>query len=62
MIGIELAKPGAGVVDRCRGKGVLINCTHDTVLRLMPPMIVTKKEIDLGIGVLDKALKEEFGG
>jgi len=61
MIGIELAKSGAGVVDRCRGKGVLINCTHETVLRLMPPMTVTKKEIDLGISVLDEALTEEFG-
>jgi 4-aminobutyrate aminotransferase-like enzyme len=31
------------------------------VLRLMPPMTVTKKEIDLGISVLDEALTEEFG-
>jgi acetylornithine/N-succinyldiaminopimelate aminotransferase len=62
MIGIELAKPGAGVVTRCLNKGVYINCTHDTVLRFMPPMTVTKKEIDLGVRTLDEALGEEFGG
>ncbi len=62
MIGIELAKPGAGVVSRCLDKGVYINCTHDCVLRFMPPMIVTKAQIDQGIDALDEALTEEFGG
>ncbi len=62
MIGIELAKPGAGVVSRCLDKGVYINCTHDTVLRFMPPMIVTKAQIDQGVDALDEALAEEFGG
>ena len=61
MIGIELTKPGAGVVARSQKMGVLINCTHDTVLRFMPPMTVTKNEIDKGIRVLGKALKQEFG-
>jgi acetylornithine/succinyldiaminopimelate/putrescine aminotransferase len=61
MIGIELTHPGAGVVSRCLDKGVYINCTHDTVLRFMPPMIVTRKELDLGIDALDEALTEEFG-
>jgi acetylornithine/N-succinyldiaminopimelate aminotransferase len=61
MIGIELAKPGAGVVDRCREKGLLINCTHDVVLRFMPPMIVKETHIDQGIAILDEALTEEFG-
>ncbi|HUW55015.1 MAG TPA: aspartate aminotransferase family protein [Planctomycetota bacterium] len=62
MIGIDLLRPGAGVVARCMQKGVLINCTHDTVLRFMPPMIVKKSHIDRGIRTLDEALTEEFGG
>ncbi len=62
MIGIELTKPGAGVVSRCMKKGVLINCTHDTVLRFMPPMTVTKAQIDRGIDTLDAALAVEFAG
>ena len=61
MIGVELAKPGAGVVDRCRKKGLLINCTHDVVLRFMPPMIVEESHIDEGVAILDEALAEEFG-
>jgi acetylornithine/N-succinyldiaminopimelate aminotransferase len=61
MIGIELSRPGAGVVARCQEKGMLINCTHDTVLRFMPPMIVMRTQIDKGLDILDEALKEEFG-
>ncbi|HUU42853.1 MAG TPA: aspartate aminotransferase family protein [Planctomycetota bacterium] len=60
MIGIELAQPGAGVVARCMRKGMLINCTHDTVLRFMPPMIVKKSHIDRAMKLLDEALTEEF--
>ena len=62
MIGIDLMRPGAGVVRRCMDKGVLINCTQDTVLRVMPPMIVKKSHIDRGVKALDEALTEEFGG
>lgn len=61
MIGVELDRPGAGVVARCMEKGVLINCTQDTVLRLMPPMIVKRSHINRGIAALDEALAEEFG-
>ena len=60
MIGIDLARAGAGVVERCMKKGMLINCTHDTVLRFMPPMIVKKTHIDRAMKLLDEALTEEF--
>jgi acetylornithine/succinyldiaminopimelate/putrescine aminotransferase len=36
---------------------LLLNCTHDTVLRMLPPYIVTEKEIDRAMSVLSKALK-----
>ena len=35
-------------------EGMLINCTHDTVLRFLPPYIVTEKEVDQAVKVLAK--------
>ena len=57
MLGVELKSPGKDIVEGCIAKGLLINCTHNTVLRLMPPMIVEKKDIDKTIGILDEVLK-----
>jgi len=58
MIGMELEIPGAQVVQKCLEKGFIINCTHDTVLRFVPPLIVQEQEIDRLIQVLDEVLKE----
>jgi len=59
MIGMELEVPGAKLVEKCLEKGLVINCTHDTVLRFVPPLIVEEKEIDQAIRILDEVLKEE---
>jgi acetylornithine/succinyldiaminopimelate/putrescine aminotransferase len=58
MIGIQLTRPGAQIVAKCLEKGLRINCTHDTVIRFMPPMIVTKEQIDEAVGILDSVLSE----
>jgi len=58
MIGVQLKGPGGGIVERCLEKGLRINCTHDTVLRIMPPMIVTREQIDEAVGILDGVLGE----
>ena len=58
MIGIELTRGGAEIVDKCLEKGLRINCTNDTVLRFMPPMIATKEQIDQAIEILDAVLAE----
>ncbi len=58
MLGVELKAPGQAIVDRCRETGLLINCTHERVLRLMPALIVTKREIDRAIGILERAMVE----
>jgi acetylornithine/N-succinyldiaminopimelate aminotransferase len=58
MAGIELNREGKIIVEKCIERGLLINCTHDKVLRLMPALNITKKEIDKAIGILDSALKE----
>jgi acetylornithine/N-succinyldiaminopimelate aminotransferase len=57
MAGIELGVEGKLVVERCLEKGLLINCTHDKVLRLMPALNITKREIDKAIKILGEALK-----
>jgi predicted acetylornithine/succinylornithine family transaminase len=46
MLAIELDRPGAGIVQECLQRGYLINCVQDKTLRFLPPLIVTRKEID----------------
>jgi len=58
MIGIQLTGPGKEIVDKCLGKGLRINCTSNTVLRFMPPMIATQSQIDQAIEILDSVLTE----
>jgi acetylornithine/N-succinyldiaminopimelate aminotransferase len=58
MIGIQLTGPGAEVVSRCLEKGLRINCTHDTVLRFMPSMTISREQLDEAIGILDSVLTE----
>jgi acetylornithine/N-succinyldiaminopimelate aminotransferase len=58
MLGIELNAEGKPIVQAAMEHGLLINCTHDKVLRLMPALNVTKKEIDRAVYILSKALKE----
>ncbi len=54
LIGMELDVHGKEIVSACIREGMLINCTMDTVLRFMPPLIVTEEEIDLLIEALDR--------
>jgi acetylornithine/N-succinyldiaminopimelate aminotransferase len=56
MVGVELTMPGKEIVTRAMQEGLLMNCTHDTVLRFLPPYIVTETEIDLAVKILDKVL------
>ena len=57
MVGLELTKPGAEYVDKLREAGFLINCTADKVLRFVPPLIITKKDIDEFVKALDEILE-----
>lgn len=58
MLGLQLNMPGAAIVSRCLEKGLRINCTQGTVLRLMPSMTVTQAEIDTAVSILDEVLAE----
>jgi predicted acetylornithine/succinylornithine family transaminase len=56
MLGIQLTSSGVEIVNKCLEEGLRINCTAETVLRFMPPMIVTKDQIDQAIDILDDVL------
>ncbi len=52
MIGMELDIPGKQLVVDGMAQGLLFNCTHDTVLRFLPPYIITEPEVDKAVKVL----------
>ena len=54
MLAVELDQPGANVVTDCMNEGILINCIQQSTIRFLPPLIITRKEIDLLIKTLSK--------
>src|SRR6266404_5162178 len=58
MIGMELDIPGKQIVLDAMDAGLLLNCTHDTVLRMLPPYIITEKEVDRAASILKRVLKK----
>ncbi|MBN2097846.1 MAG: aspartate aminotransferase family protein [Candidatus Omnitrophica bacterium] len=56
MLGLELGGPGQLIYEQCLKQGLLINCTHGNVLRIMPQLGVTKKEIDQAVKILTSVL------
>jgi acetylornithine/N-succinyldiaminopimelate aminotransferase len=59
MIGLDLSVPGKQMVLDAQARGLLINCTHDTVLRFLPPYIVTENEVNEAVGILDSIFAEQ---
>jgi predicted acetylornithine/succinylornithine family transaminase len=47
MLGVELNQPCSDISDEFRKRGILINCTNETVLRILPPLISKQENIDL---------------
>ena len=58
MIGVELNFEGAAVVDAMLERGVISNCASDTVMRIIPPLIIEKEQLDTIIEVLTESIKE----
>lgn len=58
LIGLELDRPGAPIVNKCLEQGVLLNCVHENVLRFLPPLIVTEEEIDRVVSLLNAVISE----
>lgn len=62
MLGMELDFAGKAVIEGCIAKGLLINCTHDKILRIMPTLCVTRQEIDKAVGILDEVFHKYTDG
>jgi predicted acetylornithine/succinylornithine family transaminase len=62
MWGLELDRPAAAVVDAARNGKLLINRTSDTVVRLLPPYVITEKEIDEALPLLEAAIAAAVEG
>ena len=56
ILGMEITKEGRDIVNACLEEGAIINCTSGNVLRFVPPLIVTKSEIDEVVNVLGRVL------
>jgi predicted acetylornithine/succinylornithine family transaminase len=56
MIGLQLAIDGASIVQECLKRRLLINCTHSTVIRLLPSLAITDEEIAQGCGILEEVI------
>ena len=57
MLAVELTISGKEIVKQLLQEGFIFNCTHETVLRLLPPFIITEKQIDKFIRALRPALE-----
>jgi acetylornithine/succinyldiaminopimelate/putrescine aminotransferase len=56
MAGLDLTRDASPVVSAALERGLLINRTATTVIRLLPPFIVTERDVDQAVELLDAAL------
>ncbi len=56
MIGMEISKECGNLVDILREKGIIINCAAGNVLRFVPPLVISKTQIDTVITVLEESI------
>lgn len=57
MLACALSIEGADIVQTCQEKGLLINCTGGRTLRFVPPLIISKEDINLAISIIDAAME-----
>lgn len=58
MIGVELEFPGGEIVRDCLERGLLTNCTAERVVRFLPPLTVTREEIDRAVSIFESSISE----
>lgn len=61
MLGMELKESCRPIVEGCMRKGVLVNCTVEKVLRLVPPLVITLEEVQEALNVIEEAIVESYG-
>jgi acetylornithine/N-succinyldiaminopimelate aminotransferase len=57
MVGLELAIDGTPVVKECLARKLLVNCTHSTVIRLLPAMNLTEEQAEEGCAILADVIR-----
>ncbi len=56
LVGVDLDRPAAEIIAAARARGLLVINAGETTLRLAPPLIVTREQIDDAIAIIDEAL------
>lgn len=59
MLALDLKIPGKDIVKQLLQQGFILNCTHETVLRMLPPFIITEKQIDKFVRALRPVLEAQ---
>jgi predicted acetylornithine/succinylornithine family transaminase len=59
LLGLELDMDGTKIVDECMQEGLLLNCTASKILRFVPPLTITAKEIARGLAIVEKVLARQ---
>jgi acetylornithine/succinyldiaminopimelate/putrescine aminotransferase len=54
--GLELTRDAGPVVPAALAKGVIVNRTAETVVRMLPPLVITEPDVDEALNRLDAAL------
>ncbi|MDP2654573.1 MAG: aspartate aminotransferase family protein [Candidatus Omnitrophota bacterium] len=62
MLGVQMKMEGKAVVEECLNQGLIINCTQGNILRIMPALNVTKKQIDKAVKIIEAALETTIKG
>jgi len=56
LVGVEVKGDASKVVEKAFKRNLIINCAKPNIIRMVPPLIVTKKEIDKAVGILKEIL------
>ncbi|MFP4483301.1 MAG: aspartate aminotransferase family protein [Spirochaetaceae bacterium] len=59
---LEAGSAVKSIMDACRERGLLLLKSGDDVIRLAPPLVISKREIDMGIGILRRVVREHADG
>jgi acetylornithine/succinyldiaminopimelate/putrescine aminotransferase len=59
IIGMEIGIEGSQIVSACMDRGLLINCTSGNVLRFVPPLTITEKDVDAAVAILGEVISDK---
>jgi acetylornithine/succinyldiaminopimelate/putrescine aminotransferase len=60
MVGLELSQDALPVANGALDRGLIVNRTSGNVIRLLPPYIVSEKDVDEAVGILDASIRAAF--